>query len=68
MRVFGATWLLTRFIREEVSLETPLKLTDYLRPAFDKNPMQEAFYCVYLDRKNHPFGLHLITLGAPKAR
>ena len=25
--------------------------------------MQEAFYCVYLDRKNHPIGRHLITLG-----
>ena len=25
--------------------------------------MQEAFYCVYLDRKNHPMGRHLITLG-----
>jgi DNA repair protein RadC len=25
--------------------------------------MQEAFYCVYLDRKNHPLGRHLITLG-----
>jgi len=25
--------------------------------------MQEAFYCVYLDRKNHPIGRHLVTLG-----
>jgi DNA repair protein RadC len=25
--------------------------------------MQEAFFCVYLDRKNHPLGRHLITLG-----
>jgi DNA repair protein RadC len=25
--------------------------------------MQEAFYCIYLDRKNHPLGRHLITLG-----
>lgn len=25
--------------------------------------MQEAFYAVYLDRKNHPIGRHLITLG-----
>ncbi len=25
--------------------------------------MQEAFYCVYLDRKNHPLGRHLLTLG-----
>lgn len=25
--------------------------------------MQEAFYCVYLDTKDHPLGRHLITLG-----
>jgi len=25
--------------------------------------MQEAFYAIYLDRKNHPIGRHLITLA-----
>lgn len=25
--------------------------------------MQEAFYAVYLDRKNHPLGRHMISLG-----
>jgi DNA repair protein RadC len=48
---------------EEVQLDTPSKVADFLRSAFDENPMQEAFYCVYLDRKNHPLGRHLITLG-----
>ena len=48
---------------EEVQLNRPEKVADYLRSAFDENPMQEAFYCVYLDRKNHPLGRHLITLG-----
>jgi DNA repair protein RadC len=48
---------------EEVQLDTPSKVADYLRSAFDENPMQEAFYCVYLDRKNHPLGRDLITLG-----
>ena len=48
---------------EEVQLDRPNKVADYLRSAFDENPMQEAFYCVYLDRKNHPLGRHLITLG-----
>src|SRR5215204_4735880 len=48
---------------EEVQLYRPEKVADYLRSAFDENPMQEAFYCVYLDRKNHPLGRHLITLG-----
>mgnify|MGYP001569084968 CR=1 FL=1 len=48
---------------EEVRLDRPDKIADYLRSAFDENPMQEAFYCVYLDRKNHPLGRNLITLG-----
>jgi len=48
---------------DNVRLDTPAKVADYLGSAFEENPMQEAFYCVYLDRKNHPLGRHLITLG-----
>lgn len=48
---------------EEVQLNRPEKVADYLRSAFEENPLQEAFYAVYLDRKNHPLGRHLITLG-----
>jgi DNA repair protein RadC len=48
---------------EEIQLNRAEKVAEYLRSAFDENPMQEAFYCVYLDRKNHPLGRHLITLG-----
>ena len=64
MRVFECklTYSLVS-LGEEVQLNRPEKVADYLRSAFDENPMQEAFYCVYLDRKNHPLGRHLITLG-----
>jgi len=64
MRVFESklTYSLVS-LGEEIRLDRPEKVADYLRSAFDKNPMQEAFYCVYLDRKNHPLGRHLITLG-----
>ena len=48
---------------ENVRLDRPEMVVSYLRSAFEENPMQEAFYCVYLDRKNHPMGRHLITLG-----
>lgn len=48
---------------EEVTLDSAEKVADYLRSAFDENPAQEAFYAVYLDRKNHPIGRHLVTLG-----
>lgn len=64
MRVFEAKMVYSLVsLGEEVSLDTPMKVADYLRSSFDENPMQEAFYCVYLDRKNHPLGRHLITLG-----
>ena len=46
---------------EDVCLKKPAKVADYLRSAFEENPMQEAFYCIYLDRKNHPRGRQLIN-------
>lgn len=48
---------------DETQLDSAEKVAAYLRSAYEENPMQEAFYCVYLDRKNHPLGRHLITLG-----
>ena len=64
MRVYEAKMVYSLIsLGEEVCLDRPAKIADYLRSAFDENPMQEAFYCVYLDRKNHPLGRHLITLG-----
>jgi DNA repair protein RadC len=64
MRVFECkmTYSLVS-LGEQVRLDRPEKIADYLRSGFEGNPMQEAFYCVYLDRKNHPIGRHLITLG-----
>ena len=64
MRVYEAKMVYSLIsLGEEVRLDKPDKVADYLRSAFEENPMQEAFYCVYLDRKNHPLGRHLITLG-----
>jgi len=64
MRVFEAKMVYSLVsLGEEVQLDNPSKVADYLRSAFDENPMQEAFYCIYLDRRNHPLGRHLITLG-----
>ena len=48
---------------EEVALDNAEKVADYLRSAFDENPAQESFYAVYLDRRNHPIGRHMMTLG-----
>lgn len=64
MRVYEAKMVYSLVsLGEEVLLDNPSKVADYLRSAFEENAMQEAFYCIYLDRKNHPLGRHLITLG-----
>ena len=64
MRVYEAKLVYSLVsLGDEIRLNTPASIADYLRSAFEENPMQEAFYCVYLDRKNHPLGRHLITLG-----
>jgi len=64
MRVYEAKMVYSLIsLGEEVHLDRPAKIAEYLRSAFEDNPMQEAFYCIYLDHKNHPLGRHLITLG-----
>jgi DNA repair protein RadC len=64
MRVYEAKLVYSLVsLGEDVRLNNPATIADYLRPAFEENPMQEAFYCVYLDRKNHPLGRHLVSLG-----
>ena len=35
----------------------------YLQTAIDTHPVQEGFYVILLDRKNHPLGRVLVTLG-----
>src|SRR4051812_22730816 len=64
MRVYEAKIVYSLIsLGDEVKLDSPPKVTEYLRSAFEENPLQEAFYCVYLDRKNHPLGRHLVSLG-----
>ena len=48
---------------EPVQLNTPAAIAQYLQSAYDEHPLQEAFYAVYLDRRNRPLGRHLISLG-----
>ena len=64
MRVYEAKIVYSLVsLGEEIKLDAPAKVADYLRSAFEENPVQEAFYAVYLDRKNHPIGRHMISLG-----
>ena len=64
MRVFEAKLVYSLVsLGEEVTLDTPERVAAYLESAYAKNPMQEAFFTVLLDRKNHPLGRHMVTLG-----
>ena len=44
-------------------VDSPAKVVEYMKGAFDENPLQEAFYVLLLDRKNHAIGRQRITLG-----
>jgi len=64
MRVYEAKIVYSLVsLGEDIKLNEPAKVAEYLRSAFEEYPVQEAFYCIYLDRKNHPLGRHMVTLG-----
>ena len=48
---------------EEIQLNSPEKVQQYVQSAFDENPVVEQFIVVMLDRQNHPIGRHTITTG-----
>lgn len=44
-------------------LDSPDKVYGYIRDAFDTNPMQESVWVICLNRKNHPLGRTMVSLG-----
>ena len=48
---------------EQIILNTPALVADYLRSGIELHPMQESFWVIVLDRKNHPLGRHMVSLG-----
>ncbi len=44
-------------------LDAPEKVHRYMQDAFERNPMQESFWVICLNRKNHPIGRTMVTLG-----
>jgi DNA repair protein RadC len=68
MRVYEAKLVYSLVsLGEEVALSRPDTVAAYLASAYAENPMQEAFYVIPLDRKNHPLGRIMITLGTVSA-
>lgn len=64
MRVFEAS-ISYRLVSpgENVRLHSAPAIAEYLSSAYDKNPVQEQFYAVFLSRRGSPLGRHLISLG-----
>lgn len=64
MRVYEAKLVYSLVsLGEEVTVDSPEKVAAYLESAYAEYPLQEALFVVLLDRKNHPLGRHLVTLG-----
>jgi DNA repair protein RadC len=48
---------------DSVALNRPELVPEYLKSAFESHPTQESFWTILLDRKNHPIGRVMISLG-----
>ncbi len=48
---------------EEITLDAPEKVVNYLESAFAEDPTVEWFIAILLDRKNRPIGRAVITKG-----
>ena len=64
MRVYEAKLVYNLIsLGEDVILNTPAKVMEYVAGTFAENPVVESFVVVMLDRKNHPIGKHIVTTG-----
>jgi DNA repair protein RadC len=48
---------------EDVVLDTPAKVTEYVKDLYEANPVQEQFVVIMVDRKNHPIARQVVTTG-----
>ena len=57
------------FVREDpcATCQNAAAVAAYMRDAFDDHPEQEQLWVISLDRKNHPKGRTLVTLGTASA-
>lgn len=52
---------------ETVALDTPKRVADYVRDAFDADPTVEFFLVIPLNCKNHPYGRVLLSKGTAQS-
>lgn len=64
MRVYEAKLVYSLVsLGEEIQINAPQKVCDYLKSYYDENPVIESFVVVLLDRKHHPLARHIVTTG-----
>ncbi len=64
MRVFEASLSYNLVhLGDDITVNTPERVVEYLKSAYDTYPMQESFWVILLDRKNHAIGRVMISLG-----
>jgi DNA repair protein RadC len=64
MRVYEASLAYNLVqLGDDVTVDSPTKVVEYLKSAFAANPMQESFWVILLDRKNHAIGRVMTSLG-----
>ena len=51
----------------QLPLDTPERVADYMKGAFDADPTIEWVYSIPLNRKNYPFARFVITRGTATA-
>jgi DNA repair protein RadC len=68
MRVYEASLSYNLIqLGDDVTVNTPAKVVEYMRSGFEATPMAESFWVILLDRKNHALGRVRITLGTATA-
>jgi DNA repair protein RadC len=64
MRVYEAKLVYSLVsLGEDVRLNSPQTVCDYLRDYFEANPVTESFVTILLDRKHHSLARHVVTTG-----
>jgi DNA repair protein RadC len=68
MRVYEAKLVYSLLsLGENITLDWPNRVAEYLASAYAENPVQEAFYVIPVDRKNHPLARIQVTIGIVSA-
>jgi len=64
MRVYEASILYNLVqLGDDVKVDTPARVVEYLQSAFAQSPMQETLWVILLNRKNCAIGRVMITSG-----